>query len=243
MIERQFWEDAKKVWIVQAPPKIKDIKAGSGGSIDPSLLKDPWDMEEIPFDMVDFDGAVQAAFNGGEIPLNPGAVVQNQPEAASEPERPKRPQLDTEKFGGLLEKQTLPDYVEACRLLRKCELPKEMDDLYVSLIEKMSKLHDAIEKFESVYQTDMTQFYEYYIPETLQLTATYLEYLNAGIGDQIIQENEKEVLDATDKLLIAVNDKIDEIYKFASLEIKAKAKALESLMSQDGYVDPNFKIN
>ena len=118
-----------------------------------------------------------------------------------------------------------------------------MDDLYVSLIEKMSKLHDAIEKFESVYQTDMTQFYEYYIPETLQLTATYLEYLNAGIGDQIILENEKEVLDATDKLLIAVNDKIDEIYKFASLEIKAKAKALESLMSQDGYVNPNFKIN
>ena len=25
-------------------------------------------------------------------------------------------------------------------------------------------------------------------------------------------------------------------------EIKAKAKALESLMSQDGYVDPKFKL-
>ena len=40
-----------------------------------------------------------------------------------------------------------------------------------------------------------------------------------------------------------MNDKIDEIYKFASIEIKAKAKALESMMSQDGYVDPKFKIN
>ena len=39
-----------------------------------------------------------------------------------------------------------------------------------------------------------------------------------------------------------VNEKIDEIYKFASIEIKAKAKALESLMSQDGYVDPNYKF-
>ena len=243
MIERQFWEDAKKVWIVQAPPKIKDIKAGSGGNIDPSLLKDPWDIEGISFDMVDFDGAVQAAFNGGEIPLKPGVVVPNQAETDPEPEKPKRPQLDTEKFDSLLEKQTLPDYVEACKLLRKCELPNEMDDLYASLIERMPVLQDAIVKFESVYQSDMTQFYEYYIPEALQLTATYLEYLNAGIGDQIIQETEKEVLDAADKLLIAVNDKIDEIYKFASLEIKAKAKALESLMSQDGYVDPNFKIN
>ena len=27
-----------------------------------------------------------------------------------------------------------------------------------------------------------------------------------------------------------------------SIEIKAKAKALESLMSQDGYVDPKFKL-
>lgn len=243
MIERQFWEDAKKVWIVQAPPKIKDIKAGSGGNIDPSLLKDPWDIEGIPFDMVDFDGAVQAAFNGGEIPLKPGVVVPNQAETDPEPEKPKRPQLDTEKFDSLLEKQTFPDYVEACKLLRKCELPNEMDNLYASLIERMPVLQVAIVKFESVYQSDMTQFYEYYIPEALQLTATYLEYLNAGIGDQIIQETEKEVLDAADKLLIAVNDKIDEIYKFASLEIKAKAKALESLMSQDGYVDPNFKIN
>jgi hypothetical protein len=107
----------------------------------------------------------------------------------------------------------------------------------------MPVLQDAIVKFESVYQSDMTQFYGYYIPEALQLTATYLEYLNVGIRDQIIQEAEKEVLDAASKLLFAVNDKIDEIYKFASIEIKAKAKALESLMSQDGYVDSNFKIN
>jgi hypothetical protein len=243
MIERQFWEDAKKVWIVQAPPKIKDIKAGSGGSIDPSLLKEPWDVEGIPFDMVDFDGAVQVAFNGGEIPLKPGAVMPNQTESEPEPEKPKQPQLDTEKFDSLLENQTLPDYVEACKLLRKCELPEEMDELYASLIDRMPVLQDAIVKFESVYHSDMTPFYEYYIPEALQLTATYLEYLDVGIGEQIIRENEREVLDAVDKLLIAINDKIDEIYKFASIEIKAKAKALESLMSQDGYVDPNFKIN
>ena len=52
-----------------------------------------------------------------------------------------------------------------------------------------------------------------------------------------------EIVDAVKKLIIAVNDKIDEIYKFASIEIKAKAKALESLMSSEGYVDSGFKIN
>jgi hypothetical protein len=67
--------------------------------------------------------------------------------------------------------------------------------------------------------------------------------MDVGIGEKILSETEREVLDAASKLLFAVNDKIDEIYKFASIEIKAKAKALESLMSQDGYVDLNFKIN
>ena len=228
MIEKQFWEDTKKVWIVQVP----------GGAIGSSSLNDPQDDEGILFDMVDFDGAVQAAFNGGEMPLKPGVELQPPPE----PEKAKTPQLDTELFDSLLKKQSIPGYLEACKLLIKCELPEEMKKLYGFLIERMPVLQDAIVKFESVYQMDMSQFYEYYIPEVLQLTATYLEYLNAGIGEQIIQETEIEILDAANKLLMAVNEKIDEIYKFASIEIKAKAKALESLMSQDGYVDPNYKF-
>ena len=254
MIDRQFWEDVKSVWIVQIPPKVKDAETGSDSAINPDLLKESWNAEEIPFDLVDYNEAVQAVFNGGDIPLKQCVNIQRPPETEKlepdksepvkpEPEKPKRPQLDTEMFDSLLEKQTLPDYVEACKLLIKCELPDKMEGLYDLLIERMPVLQDAIVKFEGVYQPDMYQFYEYYIPEALQLTETYLEYLDAGISEQIIQETEKEVMDAVNKLLTAVNDIIDEIYRFASMEIKAKAKALESLMSQDGYIDTNFKIN
>lgn len=160
-----------------------------------------------------------------------------------DPVRPRRPQLNKKLFEELLQKQELLDYTQACRLLRNCELPEKMDDLYKELIIRMPILQESIDKFAEVYEPDMYQFYEYYIPEALQLTATYIEYLDVGIGEKILSETEREVLDAASKLLIAVNDKVDEIYKFASIEIKAKAKALESLMSQDGYVDPNFKIN
>lgn len=160
-----------------------------------------------------------------------------------DPVRPRRPQLNKKLFEELLQKQELLDYTQACRLLRNCELPEKMDDLYKELIIRMPILQESIDKFAEAYEPDMYQFYEYYIPEALQLTATYIEYLDVGIGEKILSETEREVLDAASKLLIAVNDKVDEIYKFASIEIKAKAKALESLMSQDGYVDPNFKIN
>ena len=160
-----------------------------------------------------------------------------------EPVRSRQPQLDKKRFDELIASCSLPKYAEACRLLRSCELPAEMDELYQTLILRIPVLQESIDKFEDVYQPDMYSFYEYYIPEALQITATYLEYLDVGIGEGILQETEKEVLEAANKLLIAVNDKIDEIYKFASIEIKAKAKALESLMSQDGYVDSKFKIN
>lgn len=47
-------------------------------------------------------------------------------------------------------------------------------------------LQEVIVKFEGVYQSDMTQFYEYYILEALRIIATYLGHLNIDIGDKII---------------------------------------------------------
>lgn len=42
--------------------------------------------------------------------------------------------------------------------------------------------------------------------------------------------------------MTGVNDKIEEIRRFAAIELQAKAKALESMLSQDGYVNPEFKL-
>ena len=63
MMNRMFWEEAKKAWVTAAPPKITQVNTGSGGPIDASLLKDPWDLgeeEEIPFDQMNYEDAVRA---------------------------------------------------------------------------------------------------------------------------------------------------------------------------------------
>lgn len=88
----------------------------------------------------------------------------------------------------------------------------------------------------------MSQFQEYYIPEALQLTVSYLEYIDMDIDQNTITKTETEVLDAIEQLLTGVNDKIEEIRRFAAIELQAKAKALESMLSQDGYVNPEFKL-
>ena len=46
----------------------------------------------------------------------------------------------------------------------------------------------------------------------------------------------------TKRFLQVVNEKIDEIYRFVTIDANAEAKALETIMSQDGHVDPAFKF-
>lgn len=249
MMNRMFWEEAKKAWVTAAPPKITQVNTGSGGPIDASLLKDPWDLgeeEEIPFDQMNYEDAVRAVMTGQMFPNTPDAhktASQAARSADVKPvKKPPRPKLNVGAFEKAMEKQTISGFISAGKMLCRCELPEEMNALYEELIQRMTVLGDAITKFDSVYQPVMDQFYEYYIPEALQLTATYLEYLDAGIGEDIVKSAKNEVLDAVKKLILAVNEKTDEIYKYATIEIKAKAKALEALMSQSGFVDPEYKF-
>lgn len=165
-------------------------------------------------------------------------IMLNKPEVVIH----KRPMLDRERFDTFIEKQNLSDYQEACKLLRMCDLPEIVDNIYVELLRRIPVLQETVVKFKDVYEADIDLFNEYYIPEALNLTAHYLEYLDAEIGEKVLGEAEKEVVEVGNKLILSINEKIDEIYKFVSIDMKAQAKALESIMSQDGYVDPNFKI-
>ena len=151
--------------------------------------------------------------------------------------------LDIEKFEILLSHISLNDYIEACKLLIQCNLSEEIENLYKEFIIRVNVLRESIDKYKNVYEPDMYSFYEYYIPQALKLTATYTEYLDVKVGEDILKEVEQEVVDDMKILIQAVDDKVDEIYKFASIELKAEAKALGSVMNQDGYVEDSFKIN
>ncbi len=161
----------------------------------------------------------------------------------AEPTLVKKHQIDEDRFNALLDERNLDAYIEACGLLRNATLPEEIDNRYLELVQRLMVLKESTEKYKDYYQPDLYEFYDFYIPEALQITVSFLEYLDAGIGENILLETEQEITEALDKLMIGVNEKIDEIYKFASIEIKAKAKALDSVMGQNGYVSPEYKFN
>ena len=127
-------------------------------------------------------------------------------------------------------------------MLLKCDLPDEIADNYSRLIERMPVLQDAINKFDDVYHADIDLFTEYYAPEAFRITAILLEYEAVKPSEEIIEETRENVIQATRKLILVVDEKIDEIYKFVTIETNAEARALEAMMSQDGYVDSNLKI-
>ena len=150
--------------------------------------------------------------------------------------------LNKQIFYGLLQGGQIPEYVEATKMLLDCDLPDDIAQTYRQLVDRMPILQDAIRRFDDIYHADMDQFEEYFAPEALKITAVYLDYQAVGPSEKILKETRDSVFLATRKLLQVINEKIDEIYRFVTIDANAEAKALETIMSQDGHVDLAYRI-
>lgn len=150
--------------------------------------------------------------------------------------------LDKQKFRTLLQDGKIPKFVEASKMLLDCDLPDDIAQTYRQLVDRLPILQNAIQRFDDIYHADMDQFEEYFAPEALKITAVYLDYQAVRPSEKILKETRDSVFLATRKLLQVVNEKIDEIYRFVTIDANAEAKALETIMSQDGHVDPAYRI-
>ncbi len=171
-----------------------------------------------------------------------GPVRTSEVKPVDEPGEPSKPRLDKGRFNNLISAGGIPNYVLACKMLIECNLPAEIEENYNMLIERMPVLQDSIDRFDDVYHLDMDLFDEYFAPEALRVTATYLDYEAVAPSESILASTRENVLQASRKLLLVVNEKIDEIYRFVTIETNAEAKALEAIASQYGYVESDFKI-
>jgi len=101
-------------------------------------------------------------------------------------------------------------------------------------IVKMENLQKAIETNPEQADT-IDRFTSYFIPETIGLLMTYIQYVrdNAPYDDkEIILQKAKESIDALNE---ALDEKIDNIYQYSTMETVAKADALNKILTQGGY--------
>lgn len=239
MIDSKFWKEVRKNWIIETSSK----------STDSTSARQDDEEESVPFDFIDPDKAYYDIINGKDIlgrsktDMADQDGVSSKTETAQKPQKPIKPPFDTERFAGLVEKGDIKSFSTAFSMLSDYGLPDKMEELFRNIAETMLTLDDAVKKFEGIYKADMSQFYEYYIPETLELASTFIEYESADIDLDIIDKTQKEVVSAAETLLTGLEDKKNELYEFGSMELKARAKALESLMGQDGHVPKDSRID
>lgn len=256
MINNDFWQAAASSWSWEAKPDVK-VTTGSGGKISEELLKNPYEVyigeDFIDFDMVDAEASAKSMMSGGDVVLKEetkvtGEVLQPvEPEVPAkpvEPEKPAKPKiiLDNDKFYDNMELESFDGYMVCCRMLAECGLSENIASQFGEIVERLKVLKDSDIQFKKVYDANLAYFLENYIPDALNVTVSYIEYENAGVSEEILESTRNDVIDALKTLLIGINDKIDEIHKFAAMEVKAAAKALNATMEANGYVDSQFKI-
>ncbi len=231
---------------------VSDIRGrvhrGTLGSPDYSILKNPAISKQEAAEITTDGESKETGERGADSSSDQDHVV----EPSSEETRTstnllkddslKVPGFDRTAFQILAESGRMDDYISASRMLINCNLPEEIDDNYRKLIDRLPVLKDSAEKYDQIYHADLDMLYEYYIPEALNVTAVYLEYQAAAPSEKILKETRDSVHLAVRKLLQVVNGKIDEIYRFVTIDANAEAKALETIMMQEGYIDPEYRI-
>ena len=204
MIDNNFWKAAASVWSWEAEPDIH-VKTGSGGKISEDLLND--EDEFFDFDDIDFEASMSSMFSGGNVVLKDGVESgKEEPiEEVAEEEIEELFQgilLDLEVFDEYLEQENIEGFSNCFKMLRDCGLPEEMTERYKEMVVNLEGLKNTADKFQKIYQADISLFMESYIPEALNLSIGYVEYVNASVNEEILQSTRKEIVEVLDTLLI-----------------------------------------
>lgn len=250
MVDNSFWKKANRAWkivpqapkVVNPPPPKKDEGEidffSAEPQFDPSMLKPIAPDNNADATVPEPKVIVKEA--GEPIVNNPQPQVVNIQPVKIAPIKPKYV-VDMKKFDAFMAENTFKSYVKCCELLLSSGLPEDIIEKLITLADKMQILDSSLEKFPAEEEGSQ-RFNEFYIPECLDTIIKYIEFVNTGVDESIIYNTRKDMMEAINTLIGAINSRTKEIFDFATMQLRAQAQALESLMGQDGFVNPAFKL-
>jgi len=86
----------------------------------------------------------------------------------------------------------------------------------------------------------MRKFMDYYLPATVKLVESYADLDKAGIQGENIMSAKTEIEKTMDTINQAFAKLLDDMYQTAAFEAAADAKALKTILMQDGYMKSEF---
>ena len=129
---------------------------------------------------------------------------------------------------------SLESYIFTLKELSDADLPEDMKISLAAAAEAIRALVNALEQYPSEVSQSY-KFKDYYIPEIINLTNSYIEYNKAEVSQNVIKPVYTKVMNALADVEAAAKQRINEIYQVATMGTKAKADALQRVLGQDGY--------
>jgi len=133
-------------------------------------------------------------------------------------------------------KSDLDAYIFTLETMKEKNVPEKMSSAIYDVVNKLRMLKEALKKYPSQHQ-QVHRFFTYYIPEAIRVTYSYIEYQQAGVSEQRLNQVYELVMQAIERLSHAASQKVDEIYQLATMNTMAQADALHKIIGQDGYLE------
>lgn len=121
------------------------------------------------------------------------------------------------------------------------DIPEELNSMICELNVKLRGLQRTIEKYPE-RKEEIYQFLKYYIPEAVKVVTSYQDYQGVGLEEQTMKNMYKKIVIAVKALDHAVTQKIIDMYHLEVMDTVARAEALREILGQDGFVDPEYKM-
>lgn len=112
---------------------------------------------------------------------------------------------------------------------------------------KISRIETIVDKiFERVAThpenvDDIKKLMKYYLPTTIKLLNTYIEYNNQPVKGENVEKSMKQIEDTLDTLNKAFEKLLDDLFEETTWDVASDISVLENLLKSDGLTDSDFE--
>ena len=138
------------------------------------------------------------------------------------------------KIDELAEKADVNACVFAFEYIKGYNLEQEMKAGIESIYKKLLGIKQTIEIYPD-REIEIQRFLRYYIPEAVRIVVSYNQYQKSGLDEITLNKVYTRVMESLVTLDAAIETKIKDIYKLATMNTVAQADALKIILGQDGF--------
>ena len=126
-------------------------------------------------------------------------------------------------------------YAGALRAIREAN-DRIPDPVFSEKLDRMEEVAGKIFREVETHpekQKQASAFFDYYLPTTLKLLATYSEFEEAGIEGENLRSAKARIESIMDNLLENFEKQLDELYRSEAMDVDADIRVMESMLNRD----------